>query len=157
MGPLQPLGSEDTRFRDRRSRHRSRLTWKGRHRVLLSPPQDSDDHGEEKSRITEEGVCQAMTLDTRPPTPRGHLSSSTSRTLGGSPLQEKAKEVRKKEFKHILQKHCCVCCVPGCRQGGSCCCSVTQSCLPLCDPMDCSMPGFPVLHYLPAFAQTYVP
>ena len=26
----------------------------------------------------------------------------------------------------------------------------------LCDPMDCSMPGFPVIHYLPEFAQTYV-
>ena len=27
-------------------------------------------------------------------------------------------------------------------------CSVAQSCLTLCDPMDCSMPGFPVLHHL---------
>ena len=26
------------------------------------------------------------------------------------------------------------------------CCSVTQSCPTLCDPMDCSMPGFPVHH-----------
>ena len=26
----------------------------------------------------------------------------------------------------------------------------------LCDPMDCSMPGFPVLHHLPEFAQTRV-
>ena len=26
----------------------------------------------------------------------------------------------------------------------------------LCDPMDCSTPGFPVLHYLPEFAQTSV-
>ena len=26
----------------------------------------------------------------------------------------------------------------------------------LCDPMDVSMPGFPVLHYLPEFAQTHV-
>ena len=26
----------------------------------------------------------------------------------------------------------------------------------LCDPTDCSMPGFPVLHYLPEFAQTHV-
>ena len=26
----------------------------------------------------------------------------------------------------------------------------------LCDPMDCSMPSFPVLHYLPEFAQTHV-
>ena len=37
-----------------------------------------------------------------------------------------------------------------------CCCSVTQSCLTLCDPVDCIMPGFPVLHHLPEFAQTYV-
>ena len=29
-----------------------------------------------------------------------------------------------------------------------CCCSVAKSCLTLCDPMDCSPPGFPVLHYL---------
>ena len=28
-------------------------------------------------------------------------------------------------------------------------CSVTKLCLTLCDPMDCSMPGFPVLHHLP--------
>ena len=32
--------------------------------------------------------------------------------------------------------------------------SLTQSCVTLCDPMDCSTPGFPVLHYLPEFAQT---
>ena len=35
-------------------------------------------------------------------------------------------------------------------------CSVTQSCLTLCDSVDCSTPGFPVLHYLPEFAQTHV-
>ena len=34
------------------------------------------------------------------------------------------------------------------------CRSVTQSCPILCDPMDCSTPGSPVLHYLPEFAQT---
>ena len=27
------------------------------------------------------------------------------------------------------------------------CCSVAQSCRTLCDPMDCSTPGFPVLHH----------
>ena len=27
-------------------------------------------------------------------------------------------------------------------------CSATKSCLILCEPMDCSTPGFPVLHYL---------
>ena len=35
-------------------------------------------------------------------------------------------------------------------------CSVAQWCLTLCDSMDCSMPGFPVLHRLPELAQTYV-
>ena len=38
----------------------------------------------------------------------------------------------------------------------SCCRSVTQSCLTLCDPMDCSTPGFPVRHRLLEFAQTHV-
>ena len=36
------------------------------------------------------------------------------------------------------------------------CCSVTQLCPTLCDPMDCSTPGFPVLHQLQELAQTYV-
>ena len=34
--------------------------------------------------------------------------------------------------------------------------SVAKSCLTLCDPMDCSTPDFPVLHYVPEFAQTHV-
>ena len=34
--------------------------------------------------------------------------------------------------------------------------SVVQSCPTFCDQMDCSMPGFPVLHYPPEFAQTRV-
>ena len=34
--------------------------------------------------------------------------------------------------------------------------SVTHSCLTLCDPMDCSMPGFPVYHQLLELAQTHV-
>ena len=34
---------------------------------------------------------------------------------------------------------------------------VSHCCLvSLCDPMDCSMPGFPVLHPLPQFAQVHV-
>ena len=31
-----------------------------------------------------------------------------------------------------------------------------RSCLTLCDPMDCSTPGFPVHHQLPELAQTHV-
>ena len=34
--------------------------------------------------------------------------------------------------------------------------SVAQSCLTLCDPIDCSMPGFPVHHQLLELAQTLV-
>ena len=36
------------------------------------------------------------------------------------------------------------------------CCSLAQLCLTLCDPMDCTMPGFLVLHYPSEFAQTHV-
>ena len=33
--------------------------------------------------------------------------------------------------------------------------SVAQSCLTLCDPVDCSMPGLPVHHQTPEFTQTH--
>ena len=36
------------------------------------------------------------------------------------------------------------------------CCSAAQSCPTVCDPKDCSMPGFPVLHHLLELAQTHV-
>ena len=36
------------------------------------------------------------------------------------------------------------------------CCSVNQSCLTLCNPMDFNTPGFSVPHYLPKFAQVDV-
>ena len=36
------------------------------------------------------------------------------------------------------------------------CCSVSQSCLILCDPMDCSMPGFPVHQHVPELVQAHV-
>ena len=39
---------------------------------------------------------------------------------------------------------------------GSSCCSFAQSCPTLCDPMDCSTPGFPVFHHLLEFTQTLV-
>ena len=34
--------------------------------------------------------------------------------------------------------------------------SVSQSCLTLCDPVDCIMPGLPVHHQLPEFTQSHV-
>ena len=45
----------------------------------------------------------------------------------------------------------CVCIEEDCY-----CSSVAQSRPTLCNPMDCNTPGFPVLHYLPEFAQTHV-
>ena len=39
--------------------------------------------------------------------------------------------------------------------GSSFCCSVAKSCLTLYEPMDYSMAGYPVLHYLLEFAQTH--
>ena len=59
------------------------------------------------------------------------------------PFLESSKE-RLNMFKHVL--------VPA----GICCCLVAQSCPTLCNPMDCSMLGFPVLHYFLEFAQPYV-
>ena len=52
------------------------------------------------------------------------------------------RKIKKKD--DLFQSLCC------------CCCSVTESCPTLCDPMDCSTTGFPVLHHLPKFVQTHV-
>ena len=41
-------------------------------------------------------------------------------------------------------------------ESSCCCCSDAKLCATLCDPLDCSRPGFPDLHYLPEFAQTHV-
>ena len=41
-------------------------------------------------------------------------------------------------------------------RGHTCCCSIPQSCLNLCDPTACSMPAIPVLYYLLEFAQIHV-
>ena len=38
----------------------------------------------------------------------------------------------------------------------TCSCLDTQSCLTLCDPMDCNKSGFLVLHHLQGFVQTHV-
>ena len=38
----------------------------------------------------------------------------------------------------------------------ACCYSLVKSRLTLCDPMNCSTPGFPMFHYLPEFARTHV-
>ena len=47
------------------------------------------------------------------------------------------------QYNLVTEYHCCYC-------------SVTKSDMTLCDPIDCSMPGFPVFHYLLEFTQTHV-
>ena len=42
------------------------------------------------------------------------------------------------------------------RHSINCCCSFTKLCLTLCNPMNCSMPPFPVLHCLPESAHIHV-
>ena len=47
-------------------------------------------------------------------------------------------------------------CVHVCTNSVYCCWSVFKSRMILCNPMDCSTPGFPVLHYLLEFSQIHV-
>ena len=54
-------------------------------------------------------------------------------------------------MRYLIKLECRVCCITSAEFS-----SVTQSCLTLCDPMDCSMPGLPVHHQLPEFTQTHV-
>ena len=42
------------------------------------------------------------------------------------------------------------------QEGGDCCCPVAQSCPTLCNPIDCSTPGFQGVYHLPELAQTHV-
>ena len=53
------------------------------------------------------------------------------------------KEIEEEEPQNLVVKSCCFC-------------SVVKSSPALCDPMDCSTPGFPVLLYLLGFSQTHV-
>ena len=66
------------------------------------------------------------------------LCSLTLRTLTLS--HEKISLVTSFKLRHLHRGHC----------------SVTQSCPTLCNPMNGSMPGFPVYHQLPELAQTHV-
>ena len=75
-----------------------------------------------------------------------HLSESTLEAVSLSCAQ-------RTWFGDVHRQRCDSLLRPGC----PCCCrSVTKSYLTLCDPMDCSTPGFPVLHYLPEFVQIHV-
>ena len=56
---------------------------------------------------------------------------------------KKKKNFQQSVYRGNIPQHCC-------------CCSVTKSCLTLCNPMNCSTTGFLVHHYLLKFPQTHV-
>ena len=60
------------------------------------------------------------------------------------------------EYKNQISNNTIEAPLPWSTRKRCCCCSAAQACPTLCDPMDCSTPGFPVLHCLPEFAQTHV-
>ena len=66
------------------------------------------------------------------------------------------------EISRRYKRNCRECLSKMDRTGGTkqnnfkCITSVAQSCPTLCDPMDCSTPGFPVHHQLPELTQTHV-
>ena len=67
----------------------------------------------------------------------GGLQSMGSRRVGHDLVTKRQQQVLLKSFLLLFN-------------------SVAQSCLTLCNPMDCSTPGFPVPHQLPQLVQTHV-
>ena len=67
---------------------------------------------------------------------------------GSAPIRRGGSRIRQKEK---LKSHRNQAAIQG-ELSMACCCSVIQSCPTLWNPRDCSMPGFPVLH----FAQTHI-
>ena len=95
--------------------------------------------------ILQEPICLTRTSRAHLQRKRRNLlansvSPAMRRQVGGEPLREE-------RFLYSVF----------CKSSRCCCyCSVAKSYPALCDPMDCSMPGFPVLHHLLEFAQTHI-
>ena len=74
-----------------------------------------------------------------------HVAERYSQLLMGGPQKSHCEGHGYTEDKDL--SYWCKCC---------CYCSVAQLCPTLCHPVDCSMPGLPVPHHLPEFAQVHV-
>ena len=88
----------------------------------------------------------------------GYLQAGVRRWMWGPTEQSLSSGLATSQlcsFKQVFFKHLRVSVFSSIKWGHYCC-SVTQTCPTLCDPMDCSMPGSPVLHYLLEFARIYV-
>ena len=114
------------------------------------PPSECHPSGEKASKLKPEQ------REGREPGSRVHLSSgltgvTASRVQSSSRVDAEGRHVPDPGFTQISATGILMV-DPGCCS----CCSVTQSCPILCDPMDCSTSGFPVLHRLLEFVQTHI-
>ena len=106
---------------------------------MMSVPRDKQE--ENSTVLSKISANSAASLWTFPTNPNTHTHTHTFRfplAYCGSATVNLSK---------FFMKLCCV--------ASFCCCSVSKLCLTLCDPMDCSTPGFPVLHHLPEFAHAH--
>ena len=83
--------------------------------------------------------CQKSTLEDEPSTSLSWSQSISTSQLGIASIYVSSK------FKEIFTLY-----------SWHHCCSVAKLCLTLCDHVNCSRPGSPVLHYLPEFAQIHI-
>ena len=83
--------------------------------------------------------CQKSTLEDEPSTSLSWSQSISTSQLGIASIYVSSK------FKEIFTLY-----------SWHHCCSVAKLCLTLCDHVNCSRPGSPVLHYLLEFAQIHV-
>ena len=104
--------------------------------LIAKDPDASKDWGQEKKGDTKDEMI-------------GWHHRHSGKTLGDSKGQESLVCCSPWGLKESNLTEEQQCLTPGC-------CSGVQSCTKFYDPMDCSTPGFSVLHCLPEFAQTHV-
>ena len=114
-----------------------------------SPSSGSSTKGQERGTIKEKGTCQACSwLQAK----HGPQESDPS-FWPLSPFRDIGVQLPPQARVYLSSLGMLI---ASCRYPSCCCCSVVKSCPTLCDPLNCSTPGFPVLRYLPEFAQTRV-
>ena len=101
-----------------------------------SPP-GSSVHGILQARILE-WVAMPSSRGSSPPRDQTCISCTAGEFFNHWATWEAQKEVMANKFSSVQFS------------------SVAQSCLTLCDPMNCSTPGLPVHHQLPELTQTHV-
>ena len=122
--------------------------------LLFPPPGDLPDPGIEAGSVACKLISYHLSHQGKPSNLKPDINTLSIRTISpaqiasvsqswGS-LQQKLEVFREYQGTHqVIREYCC-------------CWSVALLCLTPCDPLDCSTPGFPVLHRLLELAQTHV-